>query len=511
MHEPMISAGADLDDDANMTGEVNLADHPEVAHRTRLQSTLTKTILTLNQIAAAAFQQGQQVLASGSDAFIASSAAAAEISLMHRKVEELADAANDLIQAMEQSIYERVILLGGERGPGTDELLEYFDQQIMENVRNVLLSSRNEVCVLWRIAEECYHQSIRPDGRLGLEDYYYLMDGAAEESDEHKNRVDVDEHYAELDLEAREARTIRERQGKTHNWLSFWVRALNSCPDGPTLFFPPAASSAGGLMEGPPFEDIPRYLFRVFDSKSSGKTDDNIVASAMSVCGNPERSRIDILSLETHSASEMLYNHLVKGSFDGSASDNLMSWSSSLMCAIQYAIWRSHIGNLSPGEVRVCAIDTEKFPPGQFVRDMTLLKAFNNTELSEDQKQFFRFRLENPEYDNGEYLSQGVVNHGISRRVVNFGGQSCTFSLQDLVEGGLYELYPEFGDTAFGGLWETRVRDLRSSWDTEQEMTRQEIYHAFNIARNCSGSLSELDIALLLLTFKNRKLKVPER
>uniref|UniRef100_A0A8H7MYY2 DUF7587 domain-containing protein n=1 Tax=Bionectria ochroleuca TaxID=29856 RepID=A0A8H7MYY2_BIOOC len=450
MREPMISTGAGPDDVANLTGELSIADHPQVGDHTDLiQSTLRKAILCFDQTATAACQQGQQVLASGSDASTARSVAVSEISLLYRTAYELENDAKILRHWTERSIVERVSLFGGQRGPHTKDLLKHFHKQIMENARNVLNSSDDEACVLWQTAEECYKEAIRPSGRLGSDGYFYWIDRAAEESYEHENRLDVDEHYAELrsrNMKVHEARKMKERQETRQNWVEFWVRALSNCPGGPTLFYPPAACSAARSIEGPPFEDIPRFLFRAFDSKGSGKTEDNYLASTMSMFGNSEGSKVDILSLETHSASEMLYTHLVKDCFGGSASDNLMSWSSSLMCVIQYAIWRSHIGSLSPAEVRICVIHAARFPPGQFVRDMTLLKAFNNMELSENQKDLFCFRLENPEYDNGEYLSQGVVNHR---------GRSCTFSLQDLIDGGLYELYPEFGDTGSGGYGRT--------------------------------------------------------
>lgn len=314
--------------------------------------------------------------------------------MLYREAYQLVKNAKILRHWMERSIVERVSSLGGQRGPHTKELLKHFHKRIMENARNVLNSSDDEACVLWQTAEECYKEAICPRGRLGSHDYFYWIDRAAEESCEHENRLDEDGHHAELwsrNMEVHKARKMKERHETGQNWVEFWVRALSNCPGGPTRFYPPAACSAARSIEGPPFEDIPRYLFRAFDSKGSGKTEDNILASTMSMLGNSEGSKVDILSLDTHSALEMLYNHLIKDCFGGSASDNLMSWSSSLMCVIQYAIWRSHIGSLSPAEVRICVIDAAIFPPGQFVRDLTLLKAFNNMELIEDQKEFFSF------------------------------------------------------------------------------------------------------------------------
>src|SRR4051794_35863850 len=115
MCEPMISTGAGLDDVANLTGELSIADQPQVSDHTDLvQSTLRKAILCFNQTATAALQQGQQVLASGGDAPIARSEAVAEISLLYREVYQLSHDAKILRHWMERSIVERVSLLGGQ-------------------------------------------------------------------------------------------------------------------------------------------------------------------------------------------------------------------------------------------------------------------------------------------------------------------------------------------------------------------------------------------------------------
>lgn len=113
MGEPNITTGAGLGDVANLIAGLSIADHPEVHNRSRLsQSTLTKAIHNLNHAAIAACLQGQKVLASASDAHIASSGAVAEICSLRKRANELANAANALNDATEQSIIERVSLLG---------------------------------------------------------------------------------------------------------------------------------------------------------------------------------------------------------------------------------------------------------------------------------------------------------------------------------------------------------------------------------------------------------------
>jgi hypothetical protein len=197
----------------------------------------------------------------------------------------------------------------------------------------------------------------------------------------------------------------------------------------------------------------------------------------------------------------MLYSHLTKSCFGGEDDDNLMSWSSSLLFVIQYAIWRCYKRRRDTTKVAICTIDTRKFPHGQFVRDMSLLRAYRESpELDQEMQSFFSFRLEKPYYDNGEYLSQGVLHHA---------GRSSVVCLAQLIRTGLHDLYPEFADPTVMNSWTNRVGSLRSRWSNEHTTTPLEIKRAVEIARACFEGLDTADVALLLLAFKNRKLRGP--
>lgn len=96
---------------------------------------------------------------------------------------------------------------------------------------------------------------------------------------------------------------------------------------------------------------------------------------------SPERSRVDLFRLPDDEAAAMLHAHLTKPLFrkkDAHKHDNLMSWSSSLAFVIQYAIYRWHNGNHSPGDITICAVDTTKFPRGQFARDTSLIRVYHD-------------------------------------------------------------------------------------------------------------------------------------
>jgi hypothetical protein len=127
-----------------------------------------------------------------------------------------------------------------------------------------------------------------------------------------------------------------------------------------------------------------------------------------------ESSRFDILSKDKQEVAQMLHMHLDKDCFgEGDEEDDLMSWTSSLPNAIQYAVWRAHIGKRHPSQISICAIDTSKFHLGQFVRDISLIEAYREAaaQLTGSTSRFFDFRLNTSDYYDGENLFQGAVKH----------------------------------------------------------------------------------------------------
>lgn len=425
--------------------------------------------------------------------------------LLRRDAQTLAKSANDLVNAAERAIVKCVIARGDAQGGHTPALLRHFDDEIIAIARRVLESeSSDATCLMWKIAEECYNEAAKYSGKLHADHYFvpleetylqspYDPDFESEEYYEHENRLEIDEGYAKMWRRNEELREEASTQ-KRRDWPEFWARILSRCPGGATLFRPSAVRKP--LRR--PFPESPRYLFRAFDASTSGLSNEKIVASSMSL--EPENAAYpDILQTDDRKASAMLYNHLTKSLFGPAVEDNLMSWSSSLLFVIQYAIWRSSKGGRHPSDIRICTVDTTKFPAEQFARDMWLLNIYQEMELREDQKRFFQFRLMDERYDNGEYLSQGLVSHD---------GRSCTFSLQDLGDAGLYNLYPHLKDPHGMKDWAKRVLDLRTAWGIPQATSREEISHAFRIAKSCFGRFDRADMAILLLAFQDRTYKV---
>lgn len=139
-------------------------------------------------------------------------------------------------------------------------------------------------------------------------------------------------------------------------------------------------------------------------------------------------------------------------------------------------------------------VETFMFDVDVFSIHLSISKLRSDTSnINPDMQKIENLRQD---YDNGEYLSQGIVNHK---------NRSCVVSLETLVQAGLYELYPEFNKPEGRKTWTNRVRDLRLMCAGSNSTSQQEIRQAFQIARSCFINFQSFDLALILLAFKNRR------
>jgi len=411
-------------------------------------------------------------------------------------VTSMGDRKEDLVMARISSL--------GQQNSEVKKLLLHFKEELRITVRDVLSSTGSTEPKFLKILEECYKRAVNNTGRLSCDRYLeyigeaslaspYDPDYESEQFYEHEDRLQIDENYAacfEAERERKYADRMEAREYTKRIWIEFWSQALQKCPGGPTLFIPTDTLGAND------FPHTSGYLFRAFDLASSGRTDDTVVASAASVYSDLEVDHVNILSLSQQEASERLGKHLWNQRFDASNFTNLVSWSNSLLFVIQYAIYMCAKSSWNPSDVQICALDTDKFPPGQFARDLWLVQRCHDPSQSDsslgDLIQLRKIRG----YYNGEHLSQGDVTHK---------GRSCIVSLQQLIDAGLCKLYPEFDDLEGRKEWTKRVRALRSKWSFTSSTTQEDIRLAVQLANLCFPGMPPLDLALIFLTFKNRK------
>ncbi|KAF3810911.1 hypothetical protein GCG54_00003089 [Colletotrichum gloeosporioides] len=237
------------------------------------------------------------------------------------------------------------------------------------------------------------------------------------------------------------------------------------------------------------FEQTPRYLFRVYDDTSSGTTNAEYVSSRLADLGSLDCRR-NMLDQTTKKAASILNQHLNwRGWQHERDVDNLVSWSSSLLFTLQYALYRHNKRRKgrSAHNVHIIMIDTTKFPRETFIRDLEVMHCLRNGNLQ--LKQLYRLRTTGQRgriFSFGEYLSQGCIN--VSRA-------SGVTSLKKLIDTGLFNesVCPYLGDSVHWSRLAKRVLTLREEVDSlrveQQAWASLEHTRAFiAIAEACFGS-----------------------
>lgn len=420
---------------------------------------------------------------------------------LDRSAKTIEDIVASMVDTREDLVMARISSLG-QQDSEVKRLLSYFKSDIKAIVQGVLSSAVSGEPRFLRVLEKCYKCALDDMGVLSCDRYFdyidevslaspYDPDYESEQFYEHEDRLQIDQKYAariEAERERKYTELLIEREHTERVWIGFWSQALQKCPGGPTLFLP-----TGSL-----YTDTPRYLFRAFDSASFGRNDDIVIASAASVFPELEVDHISILSLPQEEGSKRLGKHLWNKDSDPCNPTNLVSWSSSLLFVVQYAIWRSEQRGWDPEAVHICAIDTSEFPRGQFARDMWLIHECHDTSETEDALGELIQLRKRRGYYNGEHLSQGAVHHK---------GRSCVITLKDLIDAGLHKLYPDFDNLEGRKGWTKRVFALRSKWAFRSSTTQEDFRLAIQLAQSCFPKMPTLDIALMFLTFKERKVR----
>jgi hypothetical protein len=294
----------------------------------------------------------------------------------------------------------------------------------------------------------------------------------------------------------------KQQNPRSHqSWNAYLGNTLGNRLEEPPLLFNPNSSPLFCSFDFH-LDNVPRYLFRTFDWKSLGRSDEDIISSPATEIGTAY-CKSDIFSLDTDLAMSIVDRHMnpwgVKD-YENHPPDNFMSWTSSLLYAVQYALYRRHHFGCMSEEIKICVVDTHKFPRGQFIHAKCLLQAYYQVVKRIDMRHSISPRLLCYIYQNGEYLSQGLFNH-------RAGGKSCLLSLADLERAGLYSLYPELAIPEQHSKWAITTANLRKVWTaTHVPTSSSELEAAILLARSCFVDFDVLDMAIIILTFKRQKL-----
>ncbi|KAJ5392773.1 hypothetical protein N7465_011747 [Penicillium sp. CMV-2018d] len=285
------------------------------------QQALVEDIRTLIQSCETTLAHAQRVQTLVESTNTLSDQGIVELNSLRRRVTALAGITDTVTNATERSIIAYITSLVG---PGTlvQKMLSHFTDELRSITRDVLNSTSDDNNVLRVILEMCYDKALDASGILHSDNYFiplgeaslespYDPDFESEDYYEHEDRIAIDDGYTEAFRVRCKHQSEKERQQR-EEWIRFWVHALNKCPNGPTLFYSPASH-----LPHCQFADVPRYLFRAFDYKSSGKNSHYVVASSESISARSYLSRVDLLSRTAEEATRMLHSHLTKSCFGG--------------------------------------------------------------------------------------------------------------------------------------------------------------------------------------------------
>ncbi|PON28101.1 hypothetical protein TGAM01_v203238, partial [Trichoderma gamsii] len=174
-------------------------------------------------------------------------------------------------------------------------------------------------------------------------------------------------------------------------------------------------------------QDTPRYLFRVFSAASAGENSSKWMKSVDALKNN----LTDIFKRDDTSRIALTLNEHLRWYQRKSNGDPFISWTTSLLVAIQYAIYKHKTESAELDTIYLCVIDTTLFPNGVFIKDIDLIEEFHDMHrgLSNLRK------MRNTKYYFGEYLSQGQTN---------VSGRSCTVSCDKIINNHLFAMVHQF-------------------------------------------------------------------
>ncbi|KAL0941188.1 uncharacterized protein CTRU02_203951 [Colletotrichum truncatum] len=266
--------------------------------------------------------------------------------------------------------------------------------------------------------------------------------------------------------------------------------ASREIEDKPILFEPgkiPLSAFPHRDVLTPCIDDIPRFLFRVTGPWSAGTTSTKEVCSRAWL-NNPSENCKDLFAYDKDFSpsliAQKLEDHLLcMHKFDS----NLVSWTSSLLFALHYAVYRFYMkGSLE--DLSLLVVDTTQFPKGAFIRDLEAIDAFKSySTIPSDVdglQRLYGWRSTNAYF--GETLSQGRLP---------LNPEFCSsVSLKELRDRGLVRLNP--------AIW---YRDLPATWCGAVLVLRAEL-------RSSSRRMLDSDVSraiALAKSFPNRRFHVP--
>lgn len=232
-------------------------------------------------------------------------------------------------------------------------------------------------------------------------------------------------------------------------------------------FRPPSGNLATKL------ENTPRYLFRVYSDASSGNNSSDWFQSIDALNNN----LTDVFARDNAANIAITLNEHLRWE-PKSYGDPFISWTTSLLVAIQYAIYKHKTEGAELEAIHLCIIDTTLFPKGVFIRDLDLIEEFYD-KVPRGQKitvkgvrqtwearglgDFRHLRNKSHKiysgvYYFGEFLSQGQIN---------ITDRSSAVTCDKIINNALFTMLPQF---------QVELEDSKVQWAEAVVESREPFY-----------------------------------
>jgi hypothetical protein len=246
----------------------------------------------------------------------------------------------------------------------------------------------------------------------------------------------------------------------------------------------------------------PRYLIRVYSPESAGETSLSATIPP-SITVKKSNHTTDVFKLSPQVGSHRLNAHLRWSSWHED-NCNFMSWTTSLLFALQYALYK-HRGAKNPSDlsqISLLILDTRDFPKGTFIKDMEMMSVFaslSNNTRGKTLENMLELRKSARGHYFGEYLTQGRLD---------IEGKCVKTTMQRLIDSGLFKVFPELKDESYWEMWVNRVVQLRQPFQSSQNdrsTSQTDVRQAIAIAESCFGGSWVIPVAAMILSLKPRK------
>uniref|UniRef100_A0A4E9EJI8 DUF7587 domain-containing protein n=1 Tax=Gibberella zeae TaxID=5518 RepID=A0A4E9EJI8_GIBZA len=242
--------------------------------------------------------------------------------------------------------------------------------------------------------------------------------------------------------------------------------------------------------------NTPRYLFRIYSHASAGKNSSEWMKSIDAL----ENNLTDIFARDNAANIAITLNEHLRWE-PKSCGDPFISWTTSLLVAIKYAIYKHKTEGAKLEAIHLCIVDTTMFPKGVFIRDLDLIEEFYD-KVPNGQKIMVKgvyhtweargldnFRhLRNKRHKTysgvyyfGEFLSQGQTN---------MTGRSSTVTCDKIINNDLFTMLPQF---------QAELEDSKIQWAEAVVKSRESFY--MDIEPEATSASEFVEAAKIALNF----------